>query len=1263
MDHFSRRHCVKWLLFILIFPWTNGATFSQVTPVKPYLFIGETLVLNCTLSGLRSRGKVSEMYFTHNTTTVIPKESTTQLDISTRQLNISITSPRDAGEYTCLISSPIFFRRITPPQIIGSQFVEVEYKVQSVKEIDCRVYNWEKMTCTWDLGTRYLNMDNMNITLGWTISKRQYNCPHQTPTSCTWYLNKDPSSFQPDENYRMQISVRNTKRNVVKKSRIFYVHSALIVKPAKLHSIKCQPYNSSCINLSWNHSHPLICRVRYHSQWDASNIWRERDVTRKSFLLCGLTPYTLYNFSISCLPQITEKPFWSDKTTITFKTPSEVPEKAPVMPGTYFRLTHLMSPHCSQVMLYWKKVPLQYQYGKPQGFLIQYRLKHDNWMEVEVRQGLASAMICLKPDKAYELRMYSRNDVNFSTGYSTLFIETVDGRPGQPVNFTAETVPIKGTTLFNLTLTWGKPSMNNVKGIKSWKYLLMWCHKTSDIIYNCEDDPKWIHLPNFTLGHSMRVKGRYMKNLILGLATKATVAEVEPRLEDGSRNSDYERNVSSGLVWAPCIFRKDWKPLRAPSSMKFGDITDKSLLINWLPLECEQSPTQIIEYLIHYCPVNSSKTCPGPASVAHARGNDSSYVLTALTPGLQYRVWMQAVSPAGKGPISSPIFSAIVNDKLTSEAIAAIIISVIIFICLVLSCICAVRKIVPCRRKYNGIEIDFRIDNLPSLPDEPLYYDDELDRKSIRRHLPSTKSYDSDDHCSVHTQNSPTAETPLITEPKKRNKPNKAHSPKLSRSQQSSTTEKRNSATWSPQSSTNLEGAPIEVYLDGSHSSPVTLSKPARTRPMHIYDVSEYSAGMQPSLLDGHYPPPPPSENDLGYLRDSIETIHPIKPLNDGYSYIVPDMNPYSGWTSHSSLDTPSNGNHQVLGSNGNIVYSVNGLSSTTIDSQGETLSSHYNSSPYHMTPPKHDVYFSSQTSLENAGRHGNKMSLLDLHDLEEECEAATLNSQDYHHHPHHFNNINNSSVPSNNTADTHTPPPPPPPPRPRQHSTNHYKLSKECDPYSKYEPLSKLDEHILLNEGGDCIAMRTYKTNVNHYSDPALVKVRRPVERNGELPPMLNRYAAPHHELIPYHSTALPMQGNTEPPPYFVKNLLKHSEDVKPDDGGSDYYSRDRNNISCDTNSKKKHYSPKKKNSSANHNNIGHKGSKSNNVHSKKSDNSHSIRKRPERKTLPSKAKSNEPKSSASTRTTDAPTLLEELPAHYFMDPEITPDLPTTDL
>ncbi|XP_029644049.1 uncharacterized protein LOC115218400 [Octopus sinensis] len=1240
MDHFSR-HFMRWLLFLLLLPWTNCISFSRVTPENPYVLIGNTLELNCTISGL-GLGKVSQMYFTHNTTTVVPKEFTRALDISTLQLNMTISSPRDAGKYTCLMSAkpPIFTTHISPPHVIGSQFVEVEYKVQSVRDIDCRVYNWEKMTCTWDLGTRYLHMDSMNVTLGWTISKRQYNCLHQTPTSCTWYLNDGAYSFQPDESYRMQITVRNRRKKLIAKSKIFYIYSALIVKPAKLRGIKCQPYNSSCTNLSWNHTHPLKCRVRYHSQWDPSNIWEEKDVTRKSFLLCGLTPYTMYNFSISCLPQLTNKPFWSDKTKITFKTPSEVPEKAPAIPGTYFRMVQQTNKHCSQVILYWKKVPLRFQYGKPQGFLIQYRPKHENWMEVEVRQGLASAMICLRADKAYELRLYARNDVNFSTGYSTLFIETVDGRPGQPVNFTAETLPIKGTSLYNLTLSWGRPSVD-VKGLKSWRYLLMWCHKSSNIIYNCEDDPQWIHLPNSILEHSMKVKGRFMKNLIFGLATKATFADVEPRLEDGSK-TDYGKNISSGLVWAPCIFRKDWKPLEAPSGMNFGDITDKSLLINWDAMKCEESPTQIIEYLIHYCPINSSKTCHGPASVAHVRGNDTSYILTDLTPGLQYRVWMQAVSPAGEGPVSLPIFSVVVNDKLTSEAIAAIIISIIILICLILSCICAVRKLVPCRRKYNGIEIDCRIDNLPSLPDEPLYYDDEFDRKSIRRHLPSTKSYDSDDRCSVHTQNSPTAETPLITEPKKRNKTNKAHSPKLSRNQQPSIMEKRTSATWSPRSSTNLEGLPTEVYLDGSRSSPVTLSKPIRTRQMPVFNVGDSQCPVgrqQPSLLDTHYMP----GEDWGLVQDSIETIHPIRPLNDGYSYVIPDTNSYSGWTSHSSLDTPSNGNNNGAGSNGNLLYSLNGLSSTTIDSQGETVSSHYNSSPYHMSPPK-DLYFSSQSSIDNIGHQSNKVSLLDLHDLEEECEPVTTNGD------FHFNNIQNP-VPGN--TDVY------PPPRGRQRSND--KFSKEPDAHSKFEPLSKLDEQILLKEGGDCIALKTYKTNANCKSDPALVKVRLPEERNGELPPMLNRFMA-HHELIPYHSTALPMQGNSEPPPYCVKDLIKQSEDVKND--GSDYFIRDRN-TSCDNNSKKKSYSPKKKNSGgANHSSFGNKGNKSNSVHSKKPDNPHSIRKRPDRKALPSsKEKSNELKTFASARTTDGPTLPEELPAHYFRDPEITPDLPTTDL
>lgn len=64
-------------------------------------------------------------------------------------------------------------------------------------------------------------------------------------------------------------------------------------------------------------------------------------------------------------------------------------------------------------------------------------------------------------------------------------------------------------------------------------------------------------------------------------------------------------------LWKCAFFSFFPEPLGAPSDVRFGSILDRSLLVSWQPLACEESPTQIIEYLIYYCSVNSSQICYG----------------------------------------------------------------------------------------------------------------------------------------------------------------------------------------------------------------------------------------------------------------------------------------------------------------------------------------------------------------------------------------------------------------------------------------------------------------------------------------------------------------------------------------------------------------------------------------------------------------------------------------------------------------------------
>jgi hypothetical protein len=48
-------------------------------------------------------------------------------------------------------------------------FVDKPKKVAK-ENITCRVFNWETMNCTWDLGVEYLHMEDMKVELVWAVA-------------------------------------------------------------------------------------------------------------------------------------------------------------------------------------------------------------------------------------------------------------------------------------------------------------------------------------------------------------------------------------------------------------------------------------------------------------------------------------------------------------------------------------------------------------------------------------------------------------------------------------------------------------------------------------------------------------------------------------------------------------------------------------------------------------------------------------------------------------------------------------------------------------------------------------------------------------------------------------------------------------------------------------------------------------------------------------------------------------------------------------
>ena len=398
-------------------------------------------------------------------------------------------------------------------------------------------------------------------------------------------------------------------------------------------------------------------------------------------------------------------------------------------------------------------------------------------------------------------------------------------------------------------------------------------------------------------------------------------------------------------------------------------------------------------------------------------------------------------------------------------------------------------------------------------------------------------------------------------------------------------------------------------------------------------------------MLDSYYTG---GDSESAYIHDSIETIHPIKPAT---SNSQPAGGPSSDWTSRSSLDTPSYGKNILVDSSGNLMYYKTGLSSTTIASHGDTLSTNGVFSPH---PPRSTRLkgrnFSSQGSLDNVGVKKSQISLLDLQISEDQTDSIVPNHKYLPESPRSIRSKPGSQ-------------------RELSVSPGESEVAFGDIKPKEIGSLSKIDEAPVVDDQIDCIALKTYKTSaVTPDADDNLPRLQLPEETNGSPPLMLNRFMA-HHDITPYSSgnasasiaaAAQDDDDNNTQITNFVRDIMKRTKDEYND--SADYYIKDGSSLF--NSFKKKGHKRRKKAPNSNGTNSSCSSSSSSQSVVHKRNSCTSEQPRQEQNALPSQEQPSELQTFVPPQNFDLNTYTsEELPPHFLIDPEIRPDLPTTDL
>ncbi|XP_048255903.1 uncharacterized protein LOC124114809 [Haliotis rufescens] len=672
---------------------------GEVLPSNPFRFINETLTLNCTVTSDSIPGNFSgSLFFVkdfEDVEKVLPMQYITPLGDRAIQLDFPITSRIHQGGYVCKLN-----KTDGSSVIIGSQNVSVDYRPKKVEKIDCRVFDWRNMTCTWDLGVDFIHKDMVKSELIWIIGRfRPSACPHQGKTSCSWKENDGRNSFKVSVRYQMLVTVRCVKASngTAATSDWVAVTGLTLVEPAPVHSLTVANRTSRCLYLEWNHTeYERNIMYTVHVLQEQDYILKfntsEREVT-----LCDLHPARTYKLRVSCIPlrykSNKTEGFYSDWTTLNVDTLEDVPSGVPGVQRGSFVYNDCNQLDTCGVTIYWKPVPLKESNGE----ITLYRIKkedtrHGTSEMMEVAGSATSYDLIVRKDREYSITLRAGTQVGMSGESKPIVIP-----PYKQVPYPSDiVVEADSSTLY---ITWGvppgaqDPHQGRVTG-----YTLYYCNG-SKITSKCEEAIQWRHFAPDVMEDELVMPGN-LDNQLIGVSALREIAS---------------QNVSSGIQWCLCVHQRTGIP-PSPRGVVFSSHQpDNALSVEWTKFVCAETPIYVSYYVVSHCIANNHGGCAGPSVQVNVSTTKKSQVIQGLSAGVKYRVTLRAVSRSGEGPESEAITRVVVNSDLTDVQIAGIIVGGLVGVCVLLGVLTyCVRYI---HSKYKSMSLDITLPQLVRVED------------------------------------------------------------------------------------------------------------------------------------------------------------------------------------------------------------------------------------------------------------------------------------------------------------------------------------------------------------------------------------------------------------------------------------------------------------------------------------------------------------------------------------------------------------------
>lgn len=588
----------------------------------------------------------SNIFFIRDNTTVEQKFVTI---INKTTALLTIESP-PAGWYTYSCDLDIAGDK---DAAVCLNIVFVAYEPQVPSNFTCRSYNWENITCTWEVSKNYIpTTHKLFFKMHGARGRKLFPCPTAKAKndSCTWTQYTNPIYRQTYENFTFVMQIQNMFGN---KTVIYKIDHYAIVIPAKPTLLSVTNKTSDSATLCWECRFPmksfppgLTHKVMYQNQWDHKKNWKvinidtEPHLHKRCSTLTGLYPNTAYDARVYLRSaKAVEEDMYSEPAVIIFRTSPTLPSFPPRTDIGSFEIVENNGNR--DIYLYWQMIQQYYENGNKFKYQVNHVEENDHKIVLEpIEMTKTYAKFKGLSFNKYRFKIVSENEAGINKNYTEIIVPSRDEMPREPIAFTRMAFE---NGLYELS--WKPPILH--KDITN--YTIFWCDNERDRPYQCTGYLNWTHVSMNTTVYNITVPD----------SSKIYQFAISANTNKGS----------SGMIWSYCTVIHS-KALGKMKSIWINRIGSDFIDVGW-KLECSDRIGSVEEMKIYYCPIVSplNAKCKEPKRNVTVKSYPPIIkgIVKNLTPYTTYMLEVTTVTKNGESQPSESLYNTTLEAAPSSS--------------------------------------------------------------------------------------------------------------------------------------------------------------------------------------------------------------------------------------------------------------------------------------------------------------------------------------------------------------------------------------------------------------------------------------------------------------------------------------------------------------------------------------------------------------------------------------------------------------------